>query len=58
MSRNDALRAARLRVGWRTVERAADALTEHGQQLLDDRHFTVSPRTWRRWEGERPGWPT
>ncbi|MFF5007100.1 Twin-arginine translocation pathway signal [Streptomyces phaeochromogenes] len=57
MSRNDALRAARLHVGWRTVERAAAALTEHGQQLLDDRHFTVSPRTWRRWEGERPGWP-
>jgi hypothetical protein len=57
MSRNDALRAARLRVGWRTVERAAAALTEHGQRLLDDPHFTVSPRTWRRWEGERPGWP-
>ncbi|WP_223181044.1 Twin-arginine translocation pathway signal [Streptomyces griseicoloratus] len=55
--RNDALRAARLRVGWRTVEQAAARLTEHGQQLLDDRHFTVSARTWRRWEGERPGWP-
>lgn len=57
MSRNDALRAARLRVGWRTVEQAAARLTEHGQRLLDDRHFTVSARTWRRWEGERPGWP-
>ncbi|MEU9201429.1 Twin-arginine translocation pathway signal [Streptomyces sp. NPDC048332] len=57
MSRNDGLRAARLRVGWRTVEAAATALTRHGQQLLDDRQFAVSPRTWRRWEGDRPGWP-
>ncbi|MFD0146225.1 MULTISPECIES: Twin-arginine translocation pathway signal [unclassified Streptomyces] len=57
MSRNDALRASRLRRGWRTVEQAAAGLTAHGQQLLDDVHFTVSPRTWRRWEGERPGWP-
>lgn len=57
MSRNDALRAARLLVGWRTAEAAAKALTEHGQQLLDDHQFTVSSRTWRRWEGDRPGWP-
>ncbi|SCD94446.1 hypothetical protein GA0115241_108539 [Streptomyces sp. DpondAA-D4] len=57
MSRNDALRAARLRHGWRTVEAAATALTGHGQKLLDDRQFTVSARTWRRWEGSRPGWP-
>ncbi|MFF9865204.1 Twin-arginine translocation pathway signal [Streptomyces sp. NPDC013953] len=57
MGRNDALRAARLRRGWRTVEQAAAGLTEHGQRLLDDRHFTVSARTWRRWEGTRPGWP-
>ncbi|MGQ4402888.1 Twin-arginine translocation pathway signal [Streptomyces hayashii] len=57
MGRNDALRAARLRAGWRSVEQAASALTEHGQRLLDDRQFTVSARTWRRWEGERPGWP-
>ncbi|WP_326771215.1 Twin-arginine translocation pathway signal (plasmid) [Streptomyces sp. NBC_01591] len=57
MSRNDALRAARLRKGWRTVEAAATAVTEHGQQLLDDCQFTVSARTWRRWEGDRPGWP-
>lgn len=55
--RNDALRAARLRRGWRTVESAAVALQAHGQQLLDDLHFTVSSRTWRRWEGGRPGWP-
>ncbi|WP_435882006.1 Twin-arginine translocation pathway signal [Streptomyces anulatus] len=57
MGRNDALRAARLHRGWRTVEVAAGALTGHGQQLLDDRQFTVSARTWRRWEGEHPGWP-
>ncbi|MFJ9714759.1 Twin-arginine translocation pathway signal [Streptomyces sp. NPDC101213] len=57
MGRNDALRAARLRVGWRSIEQAAAALTEQGQRLLDDRQFTVSARTWRRWEGERPGWP-
>ncbi|MFF5451895.1 Twin-arginine translocation pathway signal [Streptomyces sp. NPDC012950] len=58
MSRNDALRAARLRVGWRSADMAAEQLTAHGQQFLDDRHFTVSPRTWRRWEGSRPGWPS
>lgn len=57
MSRNDALRATRLRAGWRTIETAAIALTAHGQQLLDERQFTVSARTWRRWEGDRPGWP-
>ncbi|MFG3135429.1 Twin-arginine translocation pathway signal [Streptomyces sp. NPDC048211] len=57
MSRNDALRAARLRKGWRTMETAAAGLTEHGQALLDDRQFTVSARTWRRWEGAQPGWP-
>ncbi|MFJ6571208.1 Twin-arginine translocation pathway signal [Streptomyces sp. NPDC091292] len=57
MGRNDALRAARLRKGWRTMEAAATSITEHGQQLLDDRQFTVSARTWRRWEGDRPGWP-
>ncbi|MEU3916430.1 Twin-arginine translocation pathway signal [Streptomyces sp. NPDC029721] len=55
--RNDALRAARLRVGWRTMDQAAKSLSEHGRRLLQDRHFDVSPRTWRRWEGERPGWP-
>ncbi len=58
MSRNDALRAARLRVGWRSAETAAAQLTERGRQFLDDRHFNVSPRTWRRWEGACPGWPS
>ncbi|MBZ9597757.1 Twin-arginine translocation pathway signal [Streptomyces erythrochromogenes] len=56
-ARNDALRAARLRAGWRTVDQAARSLSECGKRLHDDRHFEVSPRTWRRWEGERPGWP-
>ncbi|MET9319730.1 Twin-arginine translocation pathway signal [Streptomyces sp. NPDC003038] len=55
--RNDALRAARLRVSWRTMEAAAAGLQAHGQRLLDDSHFTVSARTWRRWEGPEPGWP-
>ncbi|WUM76475.1 hypothetical protein OG485_14865 [Streptomyces sp. NBC_00328] len=57
MGHNDALRAARLRAGWRTIGQAAVEVTEHGQRLLDDNQFTVSARTWRRWEGERPGWP-
>ncbi|MCB5163877.1 Twin-arginine translocation pathway signal [Streptomyces bambusae] len=56
--RNDALRAARLRVGWRSADAAADHLTRHGVRLLADPHFTVSARTWRRWEGSRPGWPS
>ncbi|WP_327164757.1 Twin-arginine translocation pathway signal [Streptomyces zaomyceticus] len=58
MSRNEALRAARLKHGWRSADAAAEALQAHGQRLLDDMHFTVSPRTWRRWEGPRPGWPS
>ncbi|WP_434589002.1 Twin-arginine translocation pathway signal [Streptomyces sp. A5-4] len=58
MGRNDALRAARLRRGWRTIEAAAAGLQAQGQHLLDDPHFTVSARTWRRWEGGRPGWPS
>ncbi|MGW7369086.1 Twin-arginine translocation pathway signal [Streptomyces sp. NPDC054841] len=58
MDRNDALRAARLRRGWRTMDAAAEELQTHGQQLLDDPHFTVSARTWRRWESARPGWPS
>ncbi|MFE0605539.1 Twin-arginine translocation pathway signal [Streptomyces sp. NPDC058892] len=55
--RNDALRAARLRVGWRTMEQAAAQLQALGQRFLDDPHYTVSARTWRRWEGRTPGWP-
>ncbi|MFJ1536383.1 Twin-arginine translocation pathway signal [Streptomyces mirabilis] len=58
MGHNDALRAARLRAGWRTIAQAAAELTKHGQRLLDDHQFAVSVRTWRRWEGERPGWPS
>lgn len=58
MGRNDALRAARLRKGWRSAERAAEEIQLLGQRLLDDPHFTVSARTWRRWEGQKPGWPS
>lgn len=58
--RNDALRAARLRAGWRTMDAAAAALQAHGQRLLDDAHYTVSARTWRRWEGRADDrrWPS
>ncbi|WP_327307053.1 Twin-arginine translocation pathway signal [Streptomyces sp. NBC_01298] len=56
--RNDALRAARLRVGWRSMDAAAAALSIHGQRFLDDRSYAVSARTWRRWEGASPGWPS
>ncbi|MER6388748.1 Twin-arginine translocation pathway signal [Streptomyces sp. NPDC001523] len=55
--RNDALRAARLRAGWRSMDAAAAALSAHGRQFLGDRSFDVAPRTWRRWEGAKPGWP-
>jgi transcriptional regulator with XRE-family HTH domain len=54
---NEALRAARLRKGWHSQERAARAVTRIGQGVLDDPGFEVSPRTWRRWESDRPGWP-
>lgn len=37
---------------------AAAALSTHGQQFLDDRSYAVSARTWRRWEGTQPGWPS
>ncbi|MFJ7586799.1 Twin-arginine translocation pathway signal [Streptomyces sp. NPDC097617] len=55
--RNDALRAARLRAGWRSMDAAAAALSAHGRAFLGDRSFDVAPRTWRRWEGTSPGWP-
>ncbi|MFJ3836783.1 Twin-arginine translocation pathway signal [Streptomyces sp. NPDC090054] len=55
--RNDTLRAARLRAGWRSMDAAAAAISAHGQRFLDDRSFQVASRTWRRWEGNRPGWP-
>ncbi|MEU7042617.1 Twin-arginine translocation pathway signal [Streptomyces varsoviensis] len=32
-------------------------MTKAGQQALDDAGFEVSPRTWRRWESSKPGWP-
>ncbi|WUD86467.1 Twin-arginine translocation pathway signal (plasmid) [Streptomyces sp. NBC_00503] len=56
--RNDALRAARLRIGWRSMDAAAAALSTHGQRFLGDRSYEVSARTWRRWEGTQPGWPS
>lgn len=54
---NDVLRAARLKRGWRSQEAAARGITAAGQRALGDPAFEVSPRTWRRWESARPGWP-
>ncbi len=54
---NEVLRAARLRKGWRSQEAGARAVTAAGKDALDDPSFEVSPRTWRRWESGRPGWP-
>jgi hypothetical protein len=54
---NDVLRAARLKRGWRSGEAAAKGVSAAGREALDDMHFEVSPRTWRRWESAAPGWP-
>lgn len=54
---NDVLRAARLKRGWRSGEAAARGVSAAGREALDDPYFEVSPRTWRRWESPRPGWP-
>ncbi|MFE0875299.1 helix-turn-helix domain-containing protein [Streptomyces smyrnaeus] len=54
---NDALRAARLKRGWRSQEAAAKGVSAAGREALDDMHFEVAPRTWRRWESAKPGWP-
>ncbi|MEE1938413.1 Twin-arginine translocation pathway signal [Streptomyces sp. TRM 70361] len=54
---NNVLRAARLKRGWRSGEAAAKAVSTAGRRALNDAHFEVSPRTWRRWESARPGWP-
>nr|WP_221463204.1 Twin-arginine translocation pathway signal [Streptomyces olivoverticillatus] len=51
------LRAARLKRGWRSGEAAARGVTEVGREALGDPGFEVSPRTWRRWESGKPGWP-
>ncbi|MDJ0345687.1 Twin-arginine translocation pathway signal [Streptomyces sp. H10-C2] len=54
---NDRLRAARLRRGWRSQEAAARGVTAAGKEALNDLSFEVAPRTWRRWESAKPGWP-
>jgi hypothetical protein len=56
-SGNDVLRAARLKRGWRSGEAAAREVSAAGRKALDDPYFEVSPRTWRRWESPKPGWP-
>ncbi|MPY62449.1 Twin-arginine translocation pathway signal [Streptomyces spongiae] len=57
MNGNDVLRAARLKRGWRSGEAAARGVSATGREALDDPYFEVSPRTWRRWESSKPGWP-
>lgn len=54
---NGVLRTARLKRGWRSGEAAAEGVSAAGREALADPHFEVSPRTWRRWESVRPGWP-
>ncbi|MDT0309962.1 hypothetical protein RM780_23840 [Streptomyces sp. DSM 44917] len=54
---NGVLRAARIAKGWRSGEAAAREVSAAGRAALDDPGFEVSPRTWRRWESARPGWP-
>ncbi|MFS8199262.1 Twin-arginine translocation pathway signal [Streptomyces sp. CWNU-52B] len=57
MSSNEVLRAARLKRGWRSGEAAARGVSAAGREALGDPYFEVSPRTWRRWESPKPGWP-
>ncbi|WP_258534334.1 Twin-arginine translocation pathway signal [Streptomyces sp. PT12] len=54
---NTELRVARIERGWYSQEAAAEGISRAGQVALRDPHFTVSPRTYRRWESTRPGWP-
>ncbi|GLF96517.1 helix-turn-helix transcriptional regulator [Streptomyces yaizuensis] len=57
MRTNDRLRAARLDRGWLSQEKAAEEISTAGRLALGDPYFTVSVRTYRRWESDRPGWP-
>ncbi|MEU5162005.1 Twin-arginine translocation pathway signal [Streptomyces sp. NPDC020875] len=57
MTTNDRLRAARLDQGWLSQETAAEEVSAAGRIALGDPYFTVSVRTYRRWESNTPGWP-
>lgn len=54
---NDRLRAARLKAGWRSQEEAAAAISAAGRRVLEEPHFEVAVRTYRKWESPAPGWP-
>lgn len=54
---NEALFAARISKGWFSQEAAADGISAAGQHALRKSAFTVSVRTYRRWESASPGWP-
>jgi len=54
---NSKLRAARIKAGLRSQDEAARAITRAGQRVLDDPHFDVAVRTYRKWESDKPGWP-
>ena len=54
---NNKLRAERLKKGLRSQEAGAAAVTRAGQRVLEDPHFGVAVRTYRKWESSDPGWP-
>ncbi|MEZ0092473.1 Twin-arginine translocation pathway signal [Streptacidiphilus sp. EB129] len=54
---NNRLRAARLKQGLRSQNEAAAAISLAGQRVLEDPHFDVAVRTYRKWESNDPGWP-
>jgi hypothetical protein len=54
---NEQLFAARISKGWFSQEKAAEEISVTGRKALRDSSFTVSVRTYRRWESDSPGWP-
>lgn len=54
---NEKLFAARISKGWFSQERAAEEISTAGRDALRDSMFSVSERTYRRWESSSPGWP-
>ncbi|MGA5700682.1 helix-turn-helix domain-containing protein [Peterkaempfera bronchialis] len=57
MDTNERLRLARMDRGWFSQEKAAEEISNAGRTALGDPYFTVSVRTYRRWESDKPGWP-
>jgi tetratricopeptide (TPR) repeat protein len=54
---NEALFAARIAKGWFSQEQAAEGISNAGKEALRDSSYSVSVRTYRRWESPHPGWP-